>query len=66
MKYTRLCAPRASLASREIHERVKNLSTCRIKALICKMILNKKNRHKLVIFLLKTMVIPQVNVSSID
>lgn len=63
---TLLCAPRASLTSREICEHVKNVSTCRIKALICKMILNKKNRHKLVIYLLKTMVIAQVNVNSID
>lgn len=66
VKCTLLCVPRASLASREIYEHVKNLSTCRIKVLIVKMVLNKRNRHKLVIFLLKTMVIAQVNLSSID
>jgi len=66
VKCALLCALRASLPSREIHEHVKNLSTCRIKALICKVVLHKKNGHKLVIFLLKTMVIAEVNVSRID
>lgn len=52
-KHGVLCVLRASLASREIHELVKNVCTHRIKALICKMILNKKNGHKVVIFLVE-------------
>lgn len=53
MKCSVLCVLRSSLACRETHKLVKNVHTHRIKALICKRILNKKNGHEVVIFLVE-------------